>query len=215
MEVVMVRRSSRFSALALLAAALAGAGCAGGDESAPPTTVAGAESDVATAGSVAPAPEADDDVPDTSAMIDLDLDTLPPSFRRVVELAGQDRQEANCIAEGVAAGVGSDPGDEDGGDLDEQADVQATIAGSAVVGCLPPAKLASALTERLRSPVLGLGLDDDQVNCARAVLVADAGAPAHAELVGGLALEDGVVVRRGAAGLDASCGTDLALPISS
>jgi hypothetical protein len=162
----------------------AGSACSSGSEGAdPPPTAA-----VAT------------DVPTSSGAVD--RRSLPEPLQHVSGLAGADEAEASCIdAQMVTALV---PG------TAIAADALPGVAGTAVVQCLSPAKLAAALTERLASPALGLGLDEAKLECARATFVQSAADPALTVLVGGLALGEADVVRQGAAPLDAACGTGLA-----
>jgi hypothetical protein len=184
--------------LAVAVLALAGAaGCAVADDAAPPATAA------AGTGPAAPSiGDAGAFVPTTVGSVD--KASLPPALRRVDALAGGDPAEETCIDAGLAAALGQRP------ELAGRADAHAGIAGTAAVQCLPPAKLAAALTDRLRSPGLGLALSDDQLACARTTLVGAAGSPVYTVFVGGLAMEDPVAVRQGAVDLDAACGTGLA-----
>jgi hypothetical protein len=138
------------------------------------------------------------DVPTTVGPVS--KESLPPSLRGVSGLAGGDPAEAACIDAGIVAALGADADPE----------AHAGIAGTAVVQCVAPAKLAAALAERLGSPALGLALDGDRLACARATFVRSAADPVFTVLVGGLALEDVAVVRQGAVPLDAACGTALA-----
>jgi hypothetical protein len=130
---------------------------------------------------------------------------LPEALQRVDSLAGGDPQEAACIVSAMAAAA-------PGPDLAARPDAHAGMAGTAVVECLPPAKLAAALAERLSSPRLALGLDPGERDCLRATLVVAAGSPTLTEVVGGLAMEDPAAVHQGGAQLDAACGTHLAAP---
>lgn len=184
--------AARLGVVALAAALLAPAplaGCAGaGDASS----------------STAPAAAAGLSRPTSPGPVD--PRTLPPGLHRADSLAGADPSEAACVDTAIAAALGERP------ELAGRADAHAGIAGTAVVACLPLPKLAAALTDRLRSPALGVALDEDELACARATLVASATDPAFTTLVGGLAIEDADVVRAGAAGLDTACGTRLVPP---
>jgi len=79
-----------------------------------------------------------------------------------------------------------------------------------VVECLPPAKLAAALTDRSRDPALGLNLNEGQAACVHANLATSAASPDYTLFVGGLALGDKAAVAKGATVIDTACGTALA-----
>jgi hypothetical protein len=181
--------------LALAAGLVLAGGCASAEQTAAPpgspATVAGSE----------PLPEPGSFVPTSAGSIA--PAQLPPGLQAVDAMAGHDPTEASCIRQGIAASVA--PGE-------DRPEVGAGVAGTAVVACLPPAKLAATLADRLADPALGLGLTASQLACVRATLAGDGASPAYTELIGGVALGDATAVRQGAAGLDAACGTRLASP---
>jgi hypothetical protein len=126
--------------------------------------------------------------------------SLSAALRGVDAIAGGDPQEAACIDDAVVVQVRRQP------ELAGDADADTEAAGAAAVACLPPAKLAAALTERLAA----VDLASDERACVRSLLVDGAARPDLARFVGSLTLGDTEGAAAAAATVDAACGTHLA-----
>jgi hypothetical protein len=191
------------AALPLVVALALAAGCASSDQAATPTEPAAVVATDAPAGGTVPAdpaaPPAGSFVPSTIGPVE--SGDLPPALQGIDAMAGGDPAEAACIHQGIAASIGPDA---------DRPAAHAGVAGTTVAQCLPPAKLAATLVDRLRDPDLGLALTTSQLACIRATLASEVPSPAYTVLVGGVALDDVVVIRQGAGPLDAACGTRIA-----
>jgi hypothetical protein len=187
-----------FTAVALVLAA----GCASGPQSSTPVEPATTEVGDPGRSATDPAPAVPPPgsyVPTTVGPVN--RTDLPPPLQRVDALAGGDPTESACIRQGLAASLGP---------AADRPEAYAGAAGTTVVQCLPPAKLAATLVDRLGDPALGLGLDAGKLACARATLATSGLSPEYTVLVGGVALAEAAVIRQGATALDAACGTGLA-----
>jgi hypothetical protein len=199
-----VRRSGR-PLVMLAAAVVAGSACSRTDDAAPP----GSSTPIIASGTTGPgggtpppplpaAPGAP--VEGSEGVLTTAPATLPPALEGTAAIAGGDLQEAACIDRALAVQAQRQP------DLSLHHEAQAEAAGAAAVACLPPAKLAAALTER----VAPADLTPTEQACVRALLVDGADRLDLVRFVGGLALGDVDVARTGAAAVDAACGTRLA-----
>jgi hypothetical protein len=179
-----------------LVVALALTGCASSDQSgAPEPQPASATGSLAPNPGPTPAPGSY--VPTTAATVS--PDDLPAGLRGLAALAGGDPAEAACINQGIAASLAPDA---------DRPAARAGVAGTTVVQCLPPAKLAATLTDRLGA-ALGYKLTAGERSCIRATLVGSVADPTYTVFVGGVALGDAAVVRQGAGPIDAACATHL------
>jgi hypothetical protein len=175
--------------------ALAAAGCSQTDEGTPSPTTAAV---VGTAATALSAPGPGDTTPGTGGR-PADPTSLPEALRAVAEVSGGDPQEATCINGEVARGLPAAG----------QAGGRNQVVGAAVAACLPPAKLAAAVAQRIGAGALGTPVPGPAVDCIRATLVGSATDAAYSPFVGAVLIGDPAGARQSAAVFDAACGTAL------
>jgi hypothetical protein len=181
-----------------LVGAVALAGCSQTDEGAPaPTTVAVADT---AAPPTVPAPTT---ATTTTTAAAPEPAAVPAAGQSVADMAGGDPQEAACITADVGRGLQSAP-------VANQAGSRNQVVGAAVAACLPPAKLAAAVAQRVQSGALGMAVAAPAVDCIRATLVGSAADAAYAPFVGAVFVGDAPAAHRSAAVFDAACGTTFA-----